>query len=113
MASSRTVPKAVLRWIRAYTTSWDSTQLEEVSLAKSLILSTVSHELKTPLTSIISQVYLLLTRRERVGPLNERQEGHLETIQRNSLRLKALIDDLLEISRIESGSLELTYHQGA
>ena len=83
-------------------------QLEEVSLAKSLILSTVSHELKTPLTSIISQVYLLLKRRERVGPLNERQEGHMETIQRNSLRLKALIDDLLEISRIESGSLELT-----
>ena len=82
-------------------------------MAKSLILSTVSHELKTTLTSIISQVYLLLTRRERVGPLNERQEGHLETIQRNSFRLKALIDDLLEISRIESGSLELTYHQGA
>ena len=84
-------------------------QLEEISLAKSQILSTVSHELKTPLTSIISQVYLLLTRQEQIGPINERQFKHLETIRRNSFRLKALIDDLLDISRIESGSLELTF----
>jgi len=43
-----------------------------------------------------------------VGLLNERQQRYLETVQESSLRLKALIDDLLEVSRIESNSLELT-----
>ena len=54
---------------------------------------------------------MLLMRQEQVGPINDRQHKHLETIQRNSFRLKALIDDLLDISRIESGSLELTFEE--
>ena len=82
-------------------------QLEQESRAKSLILSTVSHELKTPLTSIVSQVYILLRQQDKVGPLNERQQRHVETVQRNASRLKILIDDLLDISGIESGTLRL------
>ena len=83
-------------------------ELEQVSLAKTQILSTASHELKTPLTSIVGYVNRLLMQQETVGALNERQARYLETVQRNSLRLKVLIDDLLDISRIESGSLDLT-----
>ena len=82
-------------------------QLEQESRAKSLILSTVSHELKTPLTSIVSEVYILLRQQDKVGSLNERQQRHVETVQRNADRLKILIDDLLDISGIESGTLRL------
>jgi signal transduction histidine kinase len=82
-------------------------ELEQESLAKTQILSTVTHELKTPLSSITGYIARMLGQRERVGPLNERQERYLETVQRNSHRLKLLIDDLLDVSRIESGSLEL------
>ena len=84
--------------------------LEEAGLAKMRILSTASHELKTPLTSIVGYVDRMLLQRESVGELNERQERYLETVKKNSYRLKALVDDLLDISRIESGgiALELT-----
>jgi len=83
-------------------------ELEEASLAKTQILATASHELKTPLTGIIGYVDRMLLRQDTVGLLNERQQRYLETVQESSLRLKALIDDLLEVSRIESNSLELT-----
>ena len=82
-------------------------ELEQASLAKTQILSTVSHELKTPLTSIIGYADRLLLEQEKVGPLNDRQQRYLETVQDNSRRLKVLIDDLLDVSRIESGTLEL------
>ena len=82
-------------------------ELQRESIAKSQILSTVSHELKTPLTSIIGYVDRLLHRRDTVGPLNERQERYLENVQLDSRRLKILIDDILDISHIEAGSLEL------
>ena len=85
--------------------------LEAESVAKSQILSTVSHELKTPLTSIVGYIERLLLHADKVGWLNARQQRYLETIQRNSFRLKALIDNLLDISRIESGSFELNYTQ--
>ena len=80
-------------------------ELEQASLAKTQILATVTHELRTPLTSIVGYIDRMLEQ-DRVGVLNDRQERYLERAQRNSWRLKALIDDLLDISRIESGSLE-------
>ena len=80
-------------------------ELEQASLAKSQILATVTHELKTPLTSIVGYIDRMMEQ-DKVGVLNERQERYLERPQRNSWRLKALIDDLLDVSRIESGSLE-------
>ena len=48
---------------------------------------------------------------DTVGPLNERQQKYLETVKTNSFQLRDLIDDLLDISRIESGSLELTFEE--
>ena len=81
--------------------------LKQESQAKSLVLSTATHELKTPLTSIVGYVDRLLIRQETVGPVNQKQRRYLETVQRNAYRLKTLVDDLLDVSRIESGSLEL------
>ena len=83
-------------------------QREQESRAKTQILSTVSHELKTPLTSILSQVQIMLRQQDRVGALSERQQRCLKGIQEDSYRLRVLIDDLLDISSIESGTLRLT-----
>lgn len=82
-------------------------ELQEVSQAKTQILSTATHELKTPLTSIIGYIDIILMRQDKVGPLNEKQRRYLETVQRNAHRLKSLVDDLLDVSRIEADSLEL------
>ena len=82
-------------------------ELKRESLAKSQILSTVTHELNTPLSSIVGYTERMLFRQDKIGLLNERQQGYLETIQRNAHRLNVLIEDLLDVSRIESGSLEL------
>jgi len=83
-------------------------KLEQESLAKTQILTTVTHELRTPLTIIMGYVDRLLVRREKVGPLNERQQKYLERVQEHSRILNALIDNILDISRLEAGSLELT-----
>ncbi len=83
-------------------------ELERESLAKSQILGTVTHELRTPLAGIMGCVERLLMHREKVGPLNDRQEKYLGYIEEDSKILKALIDDLLDISRIEAGQIELS-----
>jgi len=62
-------------------------ELEEVSRAKTQIPSTATHELKTPLTSIIGYIDIILMRQEKVGSLNEKQHRYLETAQRNAHRL--------------------------
>ena len=83
-------------------------QLENESHAKSLILATATHELKSPLTSIVGYVDMLIDQQDSIGPLSSLQSECLLAIQRNSYRLRALIDNLLDVSRIESGSLEFS-----
>ena len=80
-------------------------ELHRVNEAKSQFLSTVSHELKTPLTSVMAFTDLLV--RNRQGNLTSRQKGQLEVIHRNSRRLSDLIKDLLDVSRIDGGRLSL------
>ena len=82
-------------------------ELQRASEAKTQILSTVTHELKTPLTSIVGYIDQMLAHKDKVGQLNERQERYLERVKNNSRRLQELIDDLLDISRIEAGCLNL------
>ncbi len=79
--------------------------LEEVSHLKTEFVSLVSHELRTPLTSIQGYVKLLLE--GHTGKLNALQSEFLTTVNRNAEKLIALVNDLLDISRIESGRLEL------
>ncbi|NGO43404.1 HAMP domain-containing sensor histidine kinase [Streptomyces ureilyticus] len=77
-------------------------KLRALDKAKSDFLSTVSHELRTPLTSIVG--YLELLKDEETGPLTEPQQHMLDVVDRNANRLRALIEDLLTLSRIESGA---------
>jgi signal transduction histidine kinase len=69
------------------------------------VISTVSHQLKTPLTSIRMVVHLLLE--EKVGPLNEKQVELLLAAREDSERLYKILVDLLDISRIESGRIKM------
>ncbi|MDG9710624.1 ATP-binding protein [Streptomyces sp. DH10] len=76
-------------------------ELRALDRAKSDFLSTVSHELRTPLTSIVG--YIELLKDEDTGPLTEPQHKMLDVVARNAHRLRTLIEDLLTLSRIESG----------
>ncbi len=81
------------------------TRLRRLDEVKNGLISTVSHELKTPLTSVRLGVHLLLS--EKIGPLSVKQAEVLEAARQDSDRLYRVIEDLLDISRIESGSAEM------
>lgn len=83
----------------------DITREVDADRAKSEFVSTVSHELRTPLTSIKGYTDLLHAR--AVGTINEEQERFLSIIKKNADRLTALINDLLDMSRIETGRVKL------
>ncbi len=79
----------------------DVTDLRRIDEMKSDLLSVVSHELKTPLTSIRMATHLLLD--ERIGSLNPKQEELLVTARDDAERLNSIVERLLDIGRIESG----------
>lgn len=78
---------------------------QSASLAKSEFLATMSHELRTPLTCVIGMSATLL--RWSLGELNERQRTYLKTIHDSGERLLAVINDILEMAKIESGRVVL------
>lgn len=84
----------------------DVTAEVEAERAKTEFISTVSHELRTPMTSIKGYVKLLLM--EMAGGLTEGQRHFLSIINANVDRLTNLVNDLLDISRIESGRLAIS-----
>jgi signal transduction histidine kinase len=81
--------------------------IENANLAKSEFVSFVSHELKTPMTSIKGFTDLLAA--GVVGPVNETQANFLSTIRSNVDRMATLVSDLADVSRIEAGRLRLEY----
>ena len=80
-------------------------QLKELDQLKSDFISTVSHELRTPLTSIREGVSLVID--ETTGQINQDQQRFLSIAQTNIDRLARLINDLLDISRIEAGRIKM------
>ena len=80
-------------------------KLKKAIAIKSEFTHTVSHELRTPLTSIKGSIDLVL--RGTAGALNEDQRTFLGKAQKNIDRLKRLIDDVLDVAKLESGELEL------
>jgi signal transduction histidine kinase len=78
---------------------------EEASKAKTLFLTTMSHELRTPLNAIGGYVDLLAM--EIRGPLVEAQREDLRRIKKSGQHLLSLINDILNLAKIESGRLEL------
>jgi two-component system phosphate regulon sensor histidine kinase PhoR len=77
-------------------------RLQELDTAKTDFMSTVSHELRTPLTSIAG--YLEMLRDADAGAVTAAQDRMLDVIARNTVRLRALIEDLLILSKIEGGT---------
>jgi two-component system, NtrC family, sensor histidine kinase KinB len=79
-------------------------ELQQEELKRGVI-ATVSHQLKTPLTSLRMAVYLLLE--EKVGPLNPKQLELLVAARDESDRLHSILRNLLDLSRIESGKMQM------
>jgi PAS domain S-box-containing protein len=80
-------------------------ELESANLAKDRFLASMSHELRTPLNAIIGFTGTLLMK--MAGPLTGDQEEQLQTIDASAQHLLSLINDLLDLAKIESGKVEL------
>ncbi|MBM3957134.1 MAG: GAF domain-containing protein, partial [Gemmatimonadetes bacterium] len=83
----------------------ENRELQRVNEARSRFVSTVSHELRTPLTSLLAFADILA--RNVAGNLQSRQIEQIEAIRRSGQRLQMLINDLLDVSRIDSGTFRL------
>jgi signal transduction histidine kinase len=86
-----------------------SEKLREVDRLKSEFLASMSHELRTPLNSIIGFADVLLEGLD--GELNERMEEDVRLIRDSGDHLRALIGDILDMSKIESGRMEMRYEE--
>ena len=81
------------------------TEFQELDTAKTTFISTVSHELKTPISAIMMSLQLLEDK--RVGGLNPEQEELSRSIKENSERLLSITGELLNMTQVESGKLQL------
>jgi PAS domain S-box-containing protein len=79
---------------------------ESASAAKSEFLSSMSHELRTPLNSILGFAQLL--ERDRKNPLDQRQQERLQYVLRGGEHLLKLIDDVLDLAKIEAGGVSIS-----
>jgi PAS domain S-box-containing protein len=99
----------ITQWKRAEEELLESKRkAEQSSSAKSDFLAKISHEIRTPLNAIIG--FADVMREERFGPIgNERYREYLKDIQTSGAHLISLINDLLDLSKIEAGKLELSF----
>ena len=82
-------------------------EAERANLAKSEFISSVSHELRTPLNAILGFTKLMLN--PRVGALNEDQSAYMQDILQSSDHLLHVINDILDLSRIEAGKMSVHF----
>jgi GAF domain-containing protein len=85
----------------------DISREAEIDRLKDEFISSVSHELRTPMTSIKGYTELLLSGNPKIGDLNPTQHRFVSVIQTNVNRLTELVNDILEISRIETNKIQL------
>ncbi len=86
----------------------EKVKAQSADLMKSAFLATMSHELRTPMNSIIGFTGILL--KEYAGPLNEEQKKQLSMVKKSSQHLLGLINDVLDISKIEAGKLNVSFY---
>lgn len=86
----------------------DVTPSQQQDEMKRGLIATVSHQLKTPLTSIRMALYLLLD--DKLGALTPKQEELVVAARDDSDRLNAIVEDLLDIARIQSGRIQMDLH---
>ena len=84
-------------------------KITEVSKMKSEFVSIASHQLKAPLSGIRWSADILLD--DKSGTLDDKQEEHLKDIQENTTRMIKLVNDLLDVSRIESGKMNMSVQE--
>jgi PAS domain S-box-containing protein len=82
------------------------TELKEQDLAKTNFMATLSHELKTPISAIDMSLNLLED--DRLGGLNEDQKDLSNTIRQNASRLLKMVNEILDISKIETGNVQIS-----
>jgi signal transduction histidine kinase/ActR/RegA family two-component response regulator len=98
----------ILSWQQRYQQLSNSNQeLERTNQLKNQFLANTSHEIRTPLSSIIGFTHLLLA--PGYEPTKERQEEYLNIIQSSGKHLLALINDILDLSKIEANQLEVQW----
>ncbi|WP_344712769.1 PAS domain S-box protein [Winogradskyella damuponensis] len=86
----------------------EKVKAQSADLMKSAFLATMSHELRTPMNSIIGFTGILL--KELAGPLNDEQKKQLSMVKNSGEHLLGLINDVLDISKIEAGKLKVFYY---
>jgi signal transduction histidine kinase len=90
----------------------DNQRLRQTALqaerAKSAILDAVSHEFRTPITAVLG--FTELCQEQVLGPVTAEQQEALDAIHRNAHRLLKLVDDLLDLARLESGRLDMSLY---
>ncbi len=82
-------------------------KLEKLERLKSEFISIVSHELRTPLTAIRNSLDILLS--GKTGALTEAMDKFIKMAKRNSTRLSGIINDLLDLSKIEAGKMDFKF----
>jgi len=82
------------------------TPFKELDFAKTNFIATVSHELKTPISSI--QMSLQLLQNKQIGVINEEQQNLLESIKDDANRLLKITGELLNITQVETGNIQIT-----
>jgi len=89
----------------------DITKQKELDRMKSAFVANVTHELRTPLVAIEKSIVLILSK--ATGPINKDQEQFLSIVDRNLKRLSHLINDLLDLSKIEAGKMLLQWERAS
>ena len=84
-------------------------EMEQALRMKDEFLANMSHELRTPLNAVLGLSESLLE--ETIGPINQRQEKYLQTINESGKHLLELINEILDLAKIESGKIQLNIHK--